>query len=427
MITSASITGSWRDGRLLRGRLHARHELDDAFGIQRERGFELIEGPNDRGLAPAGTHRFGNHVAVEPLDRPAVGLGHEDEAELVIWLTAHLEQVLQEPEMPDGSELDPELFPELAANGFLTVLAELDSSAEWAEVRRSVIWVDHPGQQESLAILHEREGTRADDAWDPHIGQTTRGRLHSNLELAPRSEDGRPPTTTRPRRRTVERRPVACSWPASRLNLHRERCIGLDGVQSLRQNSTCERHVAFAEVSSEARAVGGGSIMGNEARAPSVPVRGETTAVRRASAADADRLVAWHADPEVARYWDDETFTRDEMLERLDRPDVDAYIIEHQGEPIGYLQAWFEDATPDQAGLDMFLVPSARGNGFGPDAARALARWLLGPGGLRRVIVDPYTWNERAVQAWTKAGFEAVEERPPHGEHRDPWVLMAIS
>jgi aminoglycoside 6'-N-acetyltransferase len=169
------------------------------------------------------------------------------------------------------------------------------------------------------------------------------------------------------------------------------------------------------------------SLSGNDARAPDSPVGGESTVVRRASAADADRLVAWHADPEVARYWDDETFTRDEMLERLDRPDVDAYIIEHQCEPIGYLQAWFEDSTPDQAGLDMFLVPSARGHGFGPDAARALARWLLGPGGMRRVIVDPYTWNERAVRAWTKAGFEAVEERPPHGEHRDPWVLMAVS
>jgi aminoglycoside 6'-N-acetyltransferase len=169
------------------------------------------------------------------------------------------------------------------------------------------------------------------------------------------------------------------------------------------------------------------SLSGNDARAPDAPVGGETTVVRRANAGDADRLVAWHADPEVARYWDDETFTRDEMLERLDRPDVDAYIIEHQGEPIGYVQAWFEDSTPDEAGLDMFLVPSARGHGFGPDAARTLARWLLGPGGLRRVIVDPYTWNERAVRAWTKAGFHAVEERPPHGEHRYPPVLMAMS
>ena len=40
-----------------------------------------------------------------------------------------------------------------------------------------------------------------------------------------------------------------------------------------------------------------------------VLVRGRLTTLRPADADDVDRLVAWHADPEVARYWDDETFT----------------------------------------------------------------------------------------------------------------------
>jgi hypothetical protein len=57
------------------------------------------------------------------------------------------------------------------------------------------------------------------------------------------------------------------------------------------------------------------------------------------------------------------------------------------------------------------------------DAARALARSLLASG-WSDVTVDPYTWNQRAVRAWRKAGFEPVEERLPDGEHSSRWLLM---
>jgi len=159
-------------------------------------------------------------------------------------------------------------------------------------------------------------------------------------------------------------------------------------------------------------------------RRPDVPVRGRRTEVRAATAADAEMLVAWHADPEVAAYWDGETFTLDQMLERLDRPDVDAYIVESDARPIGYLQAWCDDDLPGVAGLDMFLVPTARDRGLGPDAARALARWLLGPGGLDHVTVDPHIRNGRAVRAWEKAGFRRLAKGSPDEEHTEPWFLM---
>ena len=131
-------------------------------------------------------------------------------------------------------------------------------------------------------------------------------------------------------------------------------------------------------------------------------------------------LVRWHADPEVARYWDDETFTHGEMLERLARRDVDAHIVEEGGRPVGYLQVWREG---DAGGLDMFLVPGARGRGLGPDAARAVATELKRRG-WTRVTVDPYTWNAAAVRAWRKAGFVDVEEREPDEEHTARWLLM---
>jgi aminoglycoside 6'-N-acetyltransferase len=148
-----------------------------------------------------------------------------------------------------------------------------------------------------------------------------------------------------------------------------------------------------------------------------VLVRGQLTSLRPAGAEDVDRLVAWHADPDVARYWDDETFTRAEMEERLARPDVDAWIVEESGEPVGYLQTHPE-------GLDMFLVPSARGRGLGPDAGRAMARHLIGERGYARVTVDPYVWNESAVRSWERAGFVAVSRHPADDGHTAEWMLM---
>jgi aminoglycoside 6'-N-acetyltransferase len=153
-------------------------------------------------------------------------------------------------------------------------------------------------------------------------------------------------------------------------------------------------------------------------------IRGEFTVVRPAAEADVDLLVGWHADPDVARYWDDETFTRDEMMERLRRPDVDAFVIEENGEPIGYLQVW---GARDQGGLDMFLVPAARGRGLGSDAGRAVARHLRDQRGWKRVTVDPYLWNDAAVRAWRRAGFYDVEERDPDADHTARWLLMEFA
>ena len=151
-----------------------------------------------------------------------------------------------------------------------------------------------------------------------------------------------------------------------------------------------------------------------------VRLRGRLTEVRPATEDDVELLVAWHADPDVARYWDDETFTPEQMRARLARPDVDPYIIEAEGAPVGYLQAWREGSG---GGLDMFLIPEARGKGLGPDAARALAGALRDQG-WTRITVDPYVWNERAIAAWKRAGFEPVERRPAGGEHTADWLLM---
>lgn len=139
--------------------------------------------------------------------------------------------------------------------------------------------------------------------------------------------------------------------------------------------------------------------------------------LRRADDGDVERLVAWHADPDVARYWDDETFTRAQMEERLAREDVEAWIVEERGDPVGFLQVHAD-------GLDMFLIRVARGRGLGSDAARAMAEHLVRERGRERVTVDPYVWNESAVRAWERAGFVEVSRHEADDGHIAPWILM---
>jgi aminoglycoside 6'-N-acetyltransferase len=155
-----------------------------------------------------------------------------------------------------------------------------------------------------------------------------------------------------------------------------------------------------------------------------VGIRGERTVVRAATEEEVTLLAAWHADPGVSRYWDGETFTADQLRARLARPLVDAFVVEVDGEPVGYLQAWWEEDEPLRGGLDMFLVPAARHHGLGPDAGRAVARHLRDVRGWAEITVDPYVWNDAAVRAWRKAGFVEVEKRPPDSGHTAPWLLM---
>lgn len=154
-------------------------------------------------------------------------------------------------------------------------------------------------------------------------------------------------------------------------------------------------------------------------------VHGSLTTVRPATLGDVDLLVGWHADPDVSRYWDDEVFTHEEMKARLERDGVDAFVVEASGVPVGYVQAWTDDER--SGGLDVFLIPNARGRGLGPDAGRALARHLRDDRGWDPVTVDPYIWNGAAVRAWRRAGFEPVEEYEPDAEHAARWLLMRFA
>jgi aminoglycoside 6'-N-acetyltransferase len=140
-------------------------------------------------------------------------------------------------------------------------------------------------------------------------------------------------------------------------------------------------------------------------------IRGERIFLRPATDDDLDLLVEWLAEPEVYRWWEGRPLSREEVADMYTgrrRPEVEPFVVEADGVPVGYLQFW--QGTENSGGMDMFLVPEARGRGLGPDAARAAASFLLDQRGWTEVTVDPVVDNLRAIRAFERAGFSSESE-----------------
>jgi aminoglycoside 6'-N-acetyltransferase len=140
-------------------------------------------------------------------------------------------------------------------------------------------------------------------------------------------------------------------------------------------------------------------------------IAGKRTVIRPARLDDLELLTAWFAVPDVYFWWGGEPIDRDEVLTDYTghrSPDVESFIIESDRKPVGYMQYW--RATARSGGLDMFLVPQARGRGLGPDSARAMVHYLLDELGWTDVTADPLRENDHAIRAWARAGFAADHE-----------------
>jgi aminoglycoside 6'-N-acetyltransferase len=119
---------------------------------------------------------------------------------------------------------------------------------------------------------------------------------------------------------------------------------------------------------------------------------------------DLDLLGRWFADPNFVAWWGDRPKSREEVERKYVSPGDGrrAFVIEADGNPIGYIQAWSDE--PPDGGIDLVLVREMQGRGLGVDAARSLARSLRAEG-WRRIIADPLAANGHAIKAFEKAGF----------------------
>jgi aminoglycoside 6'-N-acetyltransferase len=168
-------------------------------------------------------------------------------------------------------------------------------------------------------------------------------------------------------------------------------------------------------------------------------MRGEAAAIcfRPVGPADYPLLRRWLSAPHLSEWWgdpDEELGHIRDMVEGRDttRP----FIIEVDGAPVGYIQAWFvgdhqnatwiaenpwlADLPADAVGVDLSLGDAASlSRGIGSAALAAFVRRLRA-GGRATIVIDPDPANLRAVRAYARAGFRPI----PHLEGRTPGVLL---
>lgn len=142
-----------------------------------------------------------------------------------------------------------------------------------------------------------------------------------------------------------------------------------------------------------------------------VSIFGYRVELRSVQQDDYELLFRWLNDPEVYRWWGGKPIDSDAIQQKYlghRRPQVEGYVIEVTGLPIGYAQRHQTD--DDEGSVDLFLVPEMRGRGYGIDAVRALVKYLTRVEGWKRITVDPEQDNLPAQSFWRKLGFVETEQ-----------------
>ena len=122
---------------------------------------------------------------------------------------------------------------------------------------------------------------------------------------------------------------------------------------------------------------------------------------------DEATLLEIFSDPTVSRWWGD---PRDAVADTMqDDEENSHYVIELDGNAIGMIQSYEEsDAMYRHAGIDISIREPWQGKGYGPEAIKLLARYLIAERGHHRLIIDPAASNVNAIRAYERVGFKPV-------------------
>ena len=170
------------------------------------------------------------------------------------------------------------------------------------------------------------------------------------------------------------------------------------------------------------------------ATVPRVVATGTLVRLREKRLEDAGQDYEWRRDPELAAYDAGQPLTMSlrafvsTVAEEVESPAPHrrSYAIETlaDGVHIGNLMYYGYDASERETELGITI--GDRGywsRGYGSDAVRAMLGYLFGERELRRVYLHTLTWNDRAQQAFGRAGFRRVRETHRGGHD---FVLMEI-
>ncbi|TQR19382.1 GNAT family N-acetyltransferase [Psychrobacillus vulpis] len=168
--------------------------------------------------------------------------------------------------------------------------------------------------------------------------------------------------------------------------------------------------------------------------------------VRLLELKDNSILVKWLSDPIVLEFYEgrDNAFDLDMVHEKFYNRDkgVVRCIVEFDKLPIGYIQYYLLDSDDSKLygytdlsdviyGMDQFIGEVAYWNkGIGTLLVKSMVEFLVEQNQADRVVMDPQTWNERAIRCYEKCGFKKVKLLPKNelheGEYRDCWLIEYI-
>ncbi|MFK7696815.1 GNAT family N-acetyltransferase [Paenibacillus sp. HJGM_3] len=165
--------------------------------------------------------------------------------------------------------------------------------------------------------------------------------------------------------------------------------------------------------------------------------------VRKLSSKDAGYLVKWLSDPTVLQYYGGRDRPHSlEMVREIffkEEDDEIRCIVEYDSNEIGYIQFYELDEEGKERfgyteveekiyGTDQFIgEPNYWNNGIGKLLVSSMAEYLITALGASKIVMDPQTWNARAIACYEKCGFRKVKLLPNYewteGEQRDSWLM----
>ncbi|CAM4480299.1 GNAT family N-acetyltransferase [Paenibacillus tarimensis] len=164
--------------------------------------------------------------------------------------------------------------------------------------------------------------------------------------------------------------------------------------------------------------------------------------VRKLEVLDADLLVRWLTNPEVLQYYEGRDRPHNHAMVRESFLADDGEmrcIVEYEEAPIGYIQYYeldqesrreygYEGVSGKIYGMDQFIgEPDYWNKGIGKQLVTNMIRYLIDEENADKIVMDPQTWNTRALACYAQCGFVKVKLLPAHelheGQLRDCWLL----
>lgn len=171
------------------------------------------------------------------------------------------------------------------------------------------------------------------------------------------------------------------------------------------------------------------------------PLRTERLTLRPHRAEDIDAVLAYRADPEVARYLLVPPATRADVEERVaqkrsatgvrDPARELALVVEHEGRVVGDVDLWLTDARGASAEIGWAFHPEVAGRGFATEACAAVLRHAFDHDGLHRVVAQMNARNAASAALAERIGMRRealhLQDWWSKGAWSDTFVYAALA